>query len=108
MTEPHEPDRDAGPGMKDATPRACATCRHHSKSTRAVVLGLEHSDQVGLDFEDVAVDDERIENVYYCMKQGGAEQGVGEEAGTGCSIWGKPEPRGLNPQIAALLTRRGL
>jgi hypothetical protein len=104
------PDRDAGAPLAVLGHGGCAGCRHHTKVTRPVVLGLDDEDQVGMEMESIAVDDERIENVYFCQHPDGRgrEVGVGEESGIDCTLFEAPRAFRLSDDVLRALARRGL
>lgn len=93
----------------------CHSCRHHSKETRdRVVFEIGADEMEMLAEHDGSPEDvqrfgpQRTEDVYSCMKQGGKQIGIGEEAGAGCPMFeeGKRGGVSLPPHILARMEAR--
>lgn len=85
----------------------CASCRFHSKVERPVVLGMDHEEQAGLDFEQIAESETETECVYTCRHESrfGQEVGVGAESGRGCHLHESGKRSTLPPTLLRLLER---
>ncbi len=80
----------------------CASCRHHSASSRAKVVDVADEEMELVEFS------EEVEQVYVCQHpdKRGQEIGIGADAGTGCVLFMLGGKRVIDTELEKRLSWR--